>query len=426
MLSVALTGNVAAGKSTVAEVWRGAGIPVVSADDLARRVVEPGTPGLEEVRATFGDAVVGPDGRLDRARLRERVFVDDEARGRLEAILHPRIRALQAAWLDERRREGAAIAVTEIPLLFETGREGDFDVTVLVDAPGDVRLARLVETRGLSEPEARLMMAAQMDPDEKRRRADLVIDNEGSVNDLEARALETLEALNERGESSTVLRMDLHLHTAGSWDCLSDPRRVLERARAAGLDRIAMTDHNRLDVSLEMAAAHPDAVIPGEEVRTGEGIDVIGLYIHEEIPKGTPARETVERIRAQGGVPYLPHPYAGGKGGGGRYAEELAPLMDVVEVFNARLHPGRLNAPAADLAARHGRLRGAGSDAHTLSELGGAWVEVPRHPNEPEAFLSAMARARVHGRTASNLVHLASTWAKVRKRLPGGSFGGGR
>lgn len=422
MLSVALTGNVAAGKSTVAEVWRSAGVPVVSADDLARRVVEPGTPGLEDVRATFGDEVVRPDGTLDRASLRERVFADDEARGRLEAILHPRIRALQAAWLDERRREGVRVAVTEIPLLFETAREGDFDVTVLVDAPEGVRLARLLESRGLSEPEARLMMAAQMDPEEKRRRADLVIENAGSVTELEARALETLEALNEREGSYAVLRMDLHLHTAGSWDCLSDPGRVLERARAVGLGRIAITDHNRLDVSLEVAAAHPEVVIPGEEVRTGEGIDVIGLYIHEEIPKGTPARETVERIRAQGGIPYLPHPYAGGKGGGGRYAEELAPLMDVVEVFNARLHPGRLNAPASDLAARHARLRGAGSDAHTLGELGGAWVEVPPHPNEPEAFLRAMATARVQGRTASNLVHLASTWAKLRKRLPGGSF----
>jgi predicted metal-dependent phosphoesterase TrpH len=172
-----------------------------------------------------------------------------------------------------------------------------------------------------------------------------------------------------------------------------------------------------------MAEEHPDLVIPGEEVKTGEGIDVIGLYLSEEIPKGTPARETVERIRAQGGIPYLPHPYASGKGGGGKFAEELAPLVDVVEVFNARLHPGRLNAPARDLATRHGRLPGVGSDAHTLGELGGARIHVPAHANEPAALLGALASGRVEGKTASNLVHLASTWAKVRKRLPGAPGG---
>lgn len=216
-----------------------------------------------------------------------------------------------------------------------------------------------------------------------------------------------------------MMKLDLHLHTGGSWDCLSDPERVLERALSLGYQRIAMTDHDRLDVALGMAEKYPDLVIPGEEVKTAERIDVIGLYLTEEIPKGTPMFETVERIREQGGIPYLPHPYAGGKGGGGKFAEELAAVVDVVEVFNARLHPGRLNAPAEDLAQRHGKLRGAGSDAHTLSELGGASVTVPEHPNEPGALLEALAHAEIDGTTSSNLVHLASTWAKVRKKLPG-------
>ncbi|MGD8321211.1 MAG: dephospho-CoA kinase, partial [Gemmatimonadota bacterium] len=301
---------------------------------------------------------------------------------------------------------------------FEVGGEGDFDVTVVVDAPEGIRLRRLVEDRDLSEDEARRIMAAQMDPAEKRARADLVVDNAGSLEELRARAGEVLERL--RARAGTVsLRLDLHLHTVGSWDCLSDPLGVVERALDRGLHRIAVTDHDRLEVALRMAEAYPDQVIPGEEVKTAEGIDVIGLYLSEEIPRGTSARETVERVRAQGGIPYLPHPYARGKGGGGRYAEELAPLVDVVEVFNARLHPGSLNPPAEALARRHGKLRGAGSDAHTLGEIGGAWVEVPPHPNRPEALLHALASGRVQGRTASNLVHLASTWAKLRKRLPG-------
>jgi len=418
VISVALTGNAAAGKSLVAAVWAAAGVPVVIADDLAREAAAPGTPGLAEIREAFGEGVLAADGSLDRPALRARVFSDETARRRLEEILHPRIWALRAAWAEARRAEGAPLVVAEIPLLFETGREGDFDVTVLVDAPEPVRLRRLVETRSLSEPEARRIMAAQMPAEEKRARADHVLDNAGTAEELEQAASDLLAALRARAGAGTVT-LDLHLHTSGSRDCVSDPGAVLERARSRGLDRIAITDHDRLAVALRMAEEFPDRIIPGEEVKTAEGIDVIGLYLAHEIPKGTPARETIERVRDQGGIPYLPHPYAGGKGAGGRYAEELAPLVDVVEVFNARLHPGRLNAPADDLARRHGRLRGAGSDAHTLGELGGARVVVPPHPNTPDGLRRALAGGVVNGTTASRLVHLASTWAKVRKRLPG-------
>lgn len=218
---------------------------------------------------------------------------------------------------------------------------------------------------------------------------------------------------------ATTLRLDLHNHTRGSFDCLSDPEALLERARARGIDRIGITDHNRLGVAMEMFERHPDAVIPGEEVKTREGIDLIGLFITREIPKGTAAEAACHLIREDGGIVYLPHPYASGKGGGGRYAETLAPLVDVVEVFNARLHPGRLNQPAEDLAKRHGKLRGAGSDAHTLREIAGAWVDVPAHENEPAALLKALAQGEVRGRTAPLWIHVASTWAKVRKKLPG-------
>ena len=215
-----------------------------------------------------------------------------------------------------------------------------------------------------------------------------------------------------------MIRLDLHNHTRDSWDCLSDPEALLRRALDQGIHRIAITDHNRLGVALEMHEKHPVRIIPGEEVKTREGIDLIGLYIREEIPKGTGARDACHRIREEGGIVYLPHPYAPGKGGSGRHAEALAPLVDVVEVFNARLHPGRWNEPAEALAQSHGKLRGAGSDAHTLGEVAGAWVEVPAHENRPEALLQALARGRVQGRTAPLWVHLASTWAKVRKIMP--------
>ncbi len=417
-LRVALTGNVAAGKSVVAESWREAGVPVISADALAREVVAPGSTGLGEVRQAFGEDVIHADGSLDRAALRARVFGDEAERERLERILHPRIRQLRDAWISSREAEDVPLVVAEIPLLFETGSQGDFALVVLVDAPESVRLARMRQGRGLSEREARAMIAAQMGARDKRARADIVIDNLGTLDELRERALEVLAELRERAGGPRV-RLDLHLHTVGSWDCLTDPEAALRRALELGYSRIAITDHDRIAVALDMHERHPERIIPGEEVKTREGIDVIGLYLGEEIPRGAPALEAVAQIRAQGGIPYLPHPYAGGKGGGGRMAEELADACEVVEVFNARLHPGRLNGPALSLAERHGRLRGAGSDAHTLGELGGAFVEVPAHPNTASGLRAALRSARTGGRTASHLVHLASTWAKVRKRLPG-------
>jgi dephospho-CoA kinase len=423
LISVGLTGNVGSGKSTVASMWRAAGVPIVSADDLSRQAVLPGSPGLAAVRAAFGEGVVGADGALDRGRLREVVFADADARARLERILHPIIAELRTRWLEERRREGADLVVAEIPLLFEKGLEAEYDVTVLVDAPEQVRLDRLVTQRGMDASEARRIMSAQMDPARKRAAADYVIDNTGPHEELARKAATVLAELRRggNGNGNGPMRVDLHLHTRGSRDCLTDPEAVLARARALGYARIAITDHDRLGVALEMSARHPELIIPGEEVKTGEGIDVIGLYLNEEIPKGTPARETIRRIKAQGGVAYLPHPYAPGKGGGGRLADELARLCDVVEVFNARLHSADLNVRAEDLAKRLGKLRGAGSDAHTVREVGNAFVELPAHPNRADAFLAALAHGRTGGTSASQLVHLASTWAKVRKALPGGS-----
>lgn len=422
MISVGLTGNVGSGKSRVAALWMAAGVPVVNADDLSRQAVAPGTQGLAAVKAAFGEGVLAADGTLDRARMRALVFSDAVARERLEGILHPIVAELRARWIEERRRAGDPLVVSEIPLLFEKGLQLDYDATVLVDAPEQVRLDRVVSQRGIAVDEARRIMAAQMDPARKRAAADYVIDNAGSTEALERAAASILANLRERVGEGGQMRVDLHLHTRGSRDCLTEPEAVLARARALGYGRIAITDHDRLGVALAMAARHPEHVIAGEEVRTAEGVDVIGLYLTEEIPRGTPARETIGRIRSQGGIAYLPHPYAVGKGGGGRLADELAPLCDVVEVFNARLHSAALNERAETLASRFDKLRGAGSDAHTVGEIGNGYVELPRHANRADALLAALGSGKVGGTPASQLVHLASTWAKVRKVLPGGSL----
>ena len=213
------------------------------------------------------------------------------------------------------------------------------------------------------------------------------------------------------------MRIDLHIHTIGSHDCLTEPNALLERARDRGIQRVAITDHDRFGVARELAESHPDEVIPGEEVKTAEGVDIIGLYLREEIPGRTPAEETCRRIRAQGGLVYLPHPYARGKGRGGAFIPRVLPLVDVVEVRNGRLSP-RLNAKAEALARGEDRPPGAGSDAHTLREVGGCWMDVPEHPNEPEALRRALRSGRAGGRRASRWVFVASNWAKVRKRLP--------
>jgi predicted metal-dependent phosphoesterase TrpH len=215
-----------------------------------------------------------------------------------------------------------------------------------------------------------------------------------------------------------LLRVDMHLHTHRSYDCLSEPDAILGAARAKGIDRIVVTDHNEIAGALELHRIDPVRVIVGEEVKTREGFDVIGIFLQELIPKGTPARETCQRIRAQGGVVYLPHPFDGTRGGNALAFEPLLDLIDVVEVHNARCWPARLNRRAQRWAEDRGKLMGAGSDAHTVPEIGRGYVEMPAFEPERGSFLAALAAGSVAGRTQTSPVYrLASTWAKLRKRL---------
>ena len=197
-LSVAITGNIASGKSTVLRAWEREGVPVISADRLSRLVVEPGSDGLREVVCAFGDGVLTPDGQLDRDRLRDRIFRDDDARRRLESILHPPIRRLRAQWLRAQRRRGEELVAAEIPLLFETGYDAGADVTIVVHAPVEVRLDRLMRVRGLTAEEASRIMNTQMKAEETLGSAHHVIRNDGTVAELEHCALELLAGLRTR------------------------------------------------------------------------------------------------------------------------------------------------------------------------------------------------------------------------------------
>jgi predicted metal-dependent phosphoesterase TrpH len=211
------------------------------------------------------------------------------------------------------------------------------------------------------------------------------------------------------------MKIDMHVHTRGSFDSLADPHAVVQRALQLGFDRVCITDHNEIDVALELRAEYPGRVIVGEEVKTAERVDIIGLYLSERIPKGTPAVETCLRIRAQGGIVYMPHPFAGGKGGGGRILEQVQHLVDVVEGFNARIHSQLLNERAVAWARARDLPVGAGSDAHSLREIGRGWVELPDCADEPRALLAALRHGRTGGILSSHAVHAASTWAKFRK-----------
>jgi len=200
---VALTGNVAAGKSTVAGWWRAWGGIVIEADELVREVQAPGSPVLAAIHARFGDGVIRPDGTLDRAALRRIVFRDAAARTALNAIVHPAVQERRATLLRETAARGARLVVSDIPLLFEVLDPAQFDVIVLVDAPDAVRRERLIRQRGLLPDEVDRLMAAQLPSSEKRARSHIVLDNAGTLDTFRAAAADAWKRLLDLAETAT-------------------------------------------------------------------------------------------------------------------------------------------------------------------------------------------------------------------------------
>ncbi len=190
MLNVALTGNVAAGKSTVLRLFEEWGADVIDADRLVREAQRPGSPVLAAIAERFGPDVIRPDGELDRASLRRMVMGDADALEALNAIVHPAVRAERDRRAEAARLRGARVLINDIPLLFETLNPDEFDVVILVDAPEAVRRERLVRDRGLTPDEANRLIASQQPSHEKRERAHIVIDNDGTPEELQNRARE--------------------------------------------------------------------------------------------------------------------------------------------------------------------------------------------------------------------------------------------
>jgi dephospho-CoA kinase len=194
MKKVALTGGIATGKSYAREQFERLGVPTSDADTFARAVVAPGTDGLAEIVRAFGTGVLDATGALDRQRMAAIVFPDPERRKHLEAIIHPAVRHAIDAWYAH-LEPTLPFAIADIPLLYETGRDRDFERVIVTACDPPTQLARVMERDGLTETEARLRIAAQLPIDEKVRRADFVIRTDGSFEDTDRQVKEVFEAL---------------------------------------------------------------------------------------------------------------------------------------------------------------------------------------------------------------------------------------
>jgi dephospho-CoA kinase len=194
MRRIALTGGIATGKSYVRARFEKLGVPTSDADSLARDVVAPGTPGLAEVIRRFGQDVLEPNGTLDRRKLADIVFSDERARRDLEAIVHPRVKAATDRWFAA--LDGShVVAIADIPLLYEAGRDKDFDAVVVVACEPETQVRRAMARDGLTEKDARARVAAQLPIEDKIRRADHVIRTDGAFADTDRQVEELLPAL---------------------------------------------------------------------------------------------------------------------------------------------------------------------------------------------------------------------------------------
>ena len=195
MLRVALTGGIATGKSYVLTRLKERGIPAIDADDIVHEALGPATPTTKVIADRFGSAFLKPDGSVNRALLAAKVFKDAEARQQVEAIVHPVVYDVIRRWFDTLR---GPVGVASIPLLYETGREKDFDFVVVTVAPPEVQLQRILERDRTSVEEAGQRIAAQMPADEKAARGDFVIRTAGSKADTDCQVDELLEQLRTR------------------------------------------------------------------------------------------------------------------------------------------------------------------------------------------------------------------------------------
>jgi predicted metal-dependent phosphoesterase TrpH len=213
-------------------------------------------------------------------------------------------------------------------------------------------------------------------------------------------------------------RVDLHSHTYVSKDSMTDPRDLIERARAVGLAKLAVTDHNSIEGARECQALAPDLIIIGQEIDTSARGELIAYFVQEQIPRGLPPEEAIRLLRAQGAVISVSHPLDRFRNSAMGEEKTIAIIdqVDALEVFNSRCLLNADNKRAAELAARYKKLGTAGSDGHTLAEIGKGYVELPPFKGNAEAFLASLALGKAGGRITGVIPHWRSTLMKRAKK----------
>lgn len=211
-----------------------------------------------------------------------------------------------------------------------------------------------------------------------------------------------------------MLKADLHIHTEYSMDCNTPLEQVINRCLETGINCIAVADHGTTEGALKMQSIAPFPVIIAEEVLTTHG-EIMGLFLKETIPSGQSVEKTISQIRAQGGLVNIPHPFDMLRHSAldGRIIEEIVEHIDTIEVFNARCILLRSSIKAQIFAEKYGIPKSAGSDAHTLQEIGNAYVEMPEF-NGRDDFLDALEKGKISGRRTNPLIHFNSLWARLR------------
>jgi predicted metal-dependent phosphoesterase TrpH len=216
-----------------------------------------------------------------------------------------------------------------------------------------------------------------------------------------------------------LLKADLHLHSKYSMDCNTPLEKIIERCQEVGVNCIALCDHGTAEGALRMRELAPFKVIVAEEVLTPYG-EIMGMFLEETIPSGISVEETISRIRAQGGLVCIPHPFDTFRESAmkGHVLEEIANQIDILEVLNARGILARDSKKAEAFAAKHGLVRSAGSDAHTLREIGNAYVEMPEFEGKDD-FLEALKKGKISGHRSNPLIHFASLFNRIKSKMGG-------
>ena len=215
---------------------------------------------------------------------------------------------------------------------------------------------------------------------------------------------------------SRVLKVDLHMHTHFSYDSGAPSKSIVDRCVKTGLNCIAVTDHNNIRGALEVSSIAPFRVIIGEEIRSTGG-DIIGLFLKEAVPKGLSPLDTVDAIKAQGGLVMVPHPFDRLRPSAIKHAalQQILPYVDIIEAFNAHDLLMRDNEKAAAFGHEHNLTPAAVSDSHTPMELGRTFMEVPDFDGTPELFLDALSRARLTTRRANQILRLTTVYVKFKR-----------